>query len=250
MTVEGSPSKTHWTRVSTRWASHWSVPVASAPTHPGVIDRAVTSMVRPRSKVRTWPSTPPRTQIHARVGSPPATDWAGVEPAGQSALATKGIGASPPLGSGATDGAGAATTLIWVELSWSIAASGVWSGRMPSRTEVTARVPTTVAATNPSASALLKRGALRPGSSPARTGAGVVAAVSVAVEVGSVPAGCGIQASSAASNPCSRSTRPGVGASAGKRCPLRREDERPVARLPRGWGGPRGSSRSTGSRSG
>src|SRR6185312_4877775 len=73
----------HCTRVSTRCCSHWSAPVASAPTQPGVREMAVTTMGRPRSICRTCPSAPLRTHTHAWVGSVPATAWAALDPGGQ-----------------------------------------------------------------------------------------------------------------------------------------------------------------------
>ena len=78
--VGGVSLKLHCTRVSTRCWCHWSAPEASAPTQPGVIDTAVTTMVRPRLITRNWPTLPPVTQTHAWVESGPATDCAAVEP--------------------------------------------------------------------------------------------------------------------------------------------------------------------------
>ncbi|ETB38694.1 hypothetical protein O974_26980 [Mycobacterium avium 11-0986] len=79
-TVGGVSLKLHCTRVSTRCWCHWSAPEASAPTQPGVIDTAVTTMLRPRLSTRYWPTLPPVTQTQAWVESGPATDCAAVEP--------------------------------------------------------------------------------------------------------------------------------------------------------------------------
>ncbi|WP_045373206.1 hypothetical protein [Mycobacterium kyorinense] len=50
------------------------------PTQPGVMATAVTTMVRPSSRVRYWPTLPPVTHTQAWVGSGLATAWAALDP--------------------------------------------------------------------------------------------------------------------------------------------------------------------------
>lgn len=94
-TVRSAPlMRIHCTRVTTRWAIHWSASLASVPTHPGVSSMAVTFIGLPRSRVMTWPSES-RMHTHALVGSSLATFCAEPEPAcGQGEDAWNGIGTS------------------------------------------------------------------------------------------------------------------------------------------------------------
>src|SRR4029078_1487257 len=97
---------------------------------------AVTTMGRPRSMRRTWPSAPLRTHTQAWVGSVPATAWAALDPGGHpGAEAVKGIGVSAPASVGGGD-TGAAATLIWV-VAPACSGSGWGLLRMASRVAVT-----------------------------------------------------------------------------------------------------------------